>query len=206
MLISIKYYEYMILVFDIFASKECFLNHWSKIMSISFKCKIITILSLTFFLSKSEAQLLITEVHVDIPIAGQFTIIGQEFDNGPNLEIFLGEFVNPLTIIADSPNLIVAELPNLLPSDYLLQVRTSGGGSGRRSDSYALTIGQPMQPEGFPSGGVIIWDQTNFCPSDFSRAPEYDGRFLMGSDEPGIWGGVAFPHSYIHNSSHSSPC
>ena len=75
----------------------------------------------------AAAQVVITEVFVDDPVLDQVTINGSNFDNGPTLEVTLGE-LGALGILAAAPNQIVAQLPvPLVAGDYLLGVRTGGG-------------------------------------------------------------------------------
>jgi hypothetical protein len=132
------------------------------------------------------AQVTITQVFVDDPVADQVTIDGQNFDNGPTLEVTLGE-LGALDILAAAPNQIVAQLPvPLVAGDYLLGVRT-GGGRGRE-DVYSLTIG--AQVAGIPTNAIILWDQNTVCPAGFARVAAFDGSFLVGGDAPGTTGGA----------------
>ena len=134
----------------------------------------------------AAAQVVITQVFVDLPVLDQVTINGRDFDNGPTLEVTLGEF-GALAIVRDTPIEIVAQLPVALAAgDYLLGVRT-GGGRGRE-DVYSLTIG--AQVAGIPTNAIILWDQNNACPAGFLRVTTFDGRFLVGGDTTGTTGGA----------------
>ncbi len=135
--------------------------------------------------STAAAQVVITEVFVDFPVLDQVTIDGRDFDNGPTLEVTLGE-LGALVIVAAAPNQIVAELPvALVAGDYLLGVRT-GGGRGRE-DVYSLTIDGQGGP--IPANAMILWDLNNACPAGFTRVAAFDGSFLMAGNVPGITGG-----------------
>ena len=134
----------------------------------------------------AAAQVVITQVFVDFPVLDQVTINGRDFDNGPTLEVTLGE-LGALVIVGAGPNQIVAELPvPLVAGDYLLGVRT-GGGRGRE-DVYSLTIGGQAGP--IPVNAIILWDLNNACPAGFTRVATFDGRFLVGGDTPGTTGGA----------------
>ena len=134
----------------------------------------------------AAAQVVNTEVFVDDPVLDQVTINGSNFDNGPTLEVTLGE-LGALGILAAAPNQIVAQLPvPLVAGDYLLGVRT-GGGRGRE-DVYSLTIG--AQVAGIPTNAIILWDQNTVCPAGFARVAAFDGSFLVGGDTPGTTGGA----------------
>lgn len=135
----------------------------------------------------AAAQVVITEVFVDSPLPDQVTINGMNFDNGPRLEVTLGEFTAPLVIVNAAPNQIVADLPGgLVAGDYLLSVTTGGGPN--RQDVYNLTIG--AQVAGIPTNAIILWDQNNACPAGFARVAAFDGSFLVGGDTPGTTGGA----------------
>jgi hypothetical protein len=80
----------------------------------------------------ATAQVSITQVFVDDPVADQVTIIGSDFDNGPNLVVTLGEFATPLNIVGSAPTQIVVDLPvGLTAGDYRLSVRTGAVRTGR---------------------------------------------------------------------------
>jgi hypothetical protein len=111
-------------------------------------------------------------------------IVGTNLDNGPNVDVTLGEFPGTLVVVSATATEILAGLPSPLPAgDYLLTVSTGNGPS--RQDTYDLTV------EGIdlPLGAIILWDQSNICPDRFTRVGSYDGRFLMADDAPGIIGG-----------------
>ena len=118
----------------------------------------------------AEAQVEITEVFVDVPVLNQITIVGNDFDNGPGLQVTLGNFP-PLAILVPpppGPNQIIANLPAaILAGDFLLTVRT-GGGQNRR-DTYDLTIAPQLVPA-IPQDAIILWDQGNVCPAENGRA------------------------------------
>ncbi len=135
----------------------------------------------------AAAQVVITQVFVDAPLPDQVTIDGINFDNGPRLEVTLGEFAAPLVIVNAASNQIVVALPaGLVAGDYLLSVTTGGGPN--RQDVYNLTIG--AQVAGIPANAIILWDQNNVCPAGFTRVATFDGRFLVGGDTPGTTGGA----------------
>lgn len=135
----------------------------------------------------ATAQVTITQVFVDDPVAGQVTINGNDFDN-PNLVVTLGDFATPLDIVPDpTANEIIAILPDpIAAGDYLLTVRTGGGPN--RQDDYDLTIG--AQVAGVPTNAIILWNQSNTCPAGFARVAAFDGRFLVGGDTLGVIGGA----------------
>ncbi len=152
---------------------------------------------LTFgYAGTAAAQVIITQVFVDSPVPGQVTIIGRDFDNGPNLEVILGEFAAPLAIVNEAPTQIVAQLPaNVVAGDFLLSLTTGGGPN--RQDVYNLTIGAPGPADAIPIGAIILWDQNNICPAGFARVAAFDGRFLMAADTVGVLGGA---NSHTHGS------
>jgi len=135
----------------------------------------------------ATAQVTITQVFVDFPIPNQMTINGQDFDNGPNLVVTLGDFAAPLVdVIPPDANRIVVNLPaGLAAGDYLLTVTTGGGPN--RQDDYDLTIGAAVA--GVPDNAIILWDMNNTCPAGFVRVAAFDGRFLVGGDTPNTTGG-----------------
>lgn len=138
----------------------------------------------------AQAQLTITEVTVGVPTSNLLTIVGRNLDNGPNLEVTLGEFPGTLVVVSATATEILAGLPSPLPvGDYLLTVSTGNGPN--RQDTYDLTV------EGIdlPLGAIILWDQSNICPDGFTRVGSYDGKFLMADDAPGVIGG-ANSHSH----------
>lgn len=136
----------------------------------------------------ATAQVTITQVFVDVPIPNQMTINGQDFDNGPNLVVTLGDFAAPLVdVIPPDANRIVVNLPaGLAAGDYLLTVTTGGGPN--RQDDYDLTIGAAVA--GVPVGAIILWDQTNACPAGFAGVAAFDDMFLVGGAVAGTMGGA----------------
>ncbi|MHA1151470.1 MAG: IPT/TIG domain-containing protein [Alphaproteobacteria bacterium] len=138
----------------------------------------------------ATAQVTITEVFVDVPAADQVTINGNDFDNGPNLVVTLGDSLVPLVIVPDpTSNQIIAELPDTLTAgDYLLTVRTGGGPN--RQDDYDLTIGAAGPIGVVPLGAIILWDQNNACPAGFAGVAAFDGRFLVGGNVANAMGGA----------------
>lgn len=139
----------------------------------------------------AEAQVEITEVFVDVPVLNQITIVGNDFDNGPGLQVTLGNFP-PLAILVPpppGPNQIIANLPAaILAGDFLLTVRT-GGGQNRR-DTYDLTIA-PQPVPAIPQDAIILWDQGNVCPAGFVQVNAFNGLFLMAAAAVGGAGGAA---------------
>ena len=138
----------------------------------------------------AEAQVEITQVFVDVPVLNQITIEGNDFDNGPRLQVTLGNYP-PLDIVDPPPpgaNQIVAELPDGLPAgDYLLNVTTGGGPN--RQDDYSLTIvAQPVAA--IPADAIILWAESNFCPAGFVLVADFNGRFLMAANTVGVEGGA----------------
>lgn len=140
----------------------------------------------------ATAQVTITQVFVDVPVADQVTINGSDFDN-PNLVVTLGDFTTPLVmVIPATPNRIIAHLPDpITAGDYLLTVRTGGGPN--RQDDYDLTIGAAVA--GIPANAIILWNQSTTCPAGFTRVGDFDGRFLVGGDTLAVTGG-AIEHSH----------
>lgn len=129
-----------------------------------------------------QTQLTVTEVSLNVPTPDLLSIVGENFDNGPSLDITLGEFPGSLGIISATSTQIIAALPDPLPAgDYLLTV-SSGAGPSRRDD-YDLTVGA------VPPGSIILWDQSTTCPNGFARVSSYDGRFLLAASTPGHEGG-----------------
>ncbi len=47
----------------------------------------------------AAAQVVITQVFVNVPAPDQVTIDGRNFDNGPGLDVTLGELAAPLAIV-----------------------------------------------------------------------------------------------------------
>ena len=143
----------------------------------------------------ATAQVTNTQVFVDDPVAGQMTIEGQNFDNGPNLVVTLGEFGQPLAfVIPPTPNEIIAQLPGgLTAGDFLLTVETGGGPN--RQDTYDLTIGAAGPVGVVPIGAIILWDQTNTCPAGFAVVADFNDRFLVGGTVAGTAGG-AIEHAH----------
>jgi hypothetical protein len=135
----------------------------------------------------ATAQVTITQVFVDDPVANQVRIDGSDFDNGPNLVVTLGDIAAPLVIVnPPNPNQIIAVLPaGLVAGDYLLNVTTGGGPN--RQDDYDLTIG--AQVAGVPANAIILWDQNNTCPAGFTSVAAFNGSFLVGGNVPGNTGG-----------------
>jgi len=122
-------------------------------------CAAVAVTTLTTLLGSAgpagaaTAQTSITEVIVGAPDPTLITIVGQNFDNGPTLNVVLGEF-GSLAIISATGTQVVAELPATLTSgDYLLVASTGTGPS--RQASYGLTVGAagPPGPPG-PQGPV----------------------------------------------------
>jgi hypothetical protein len=141
-----------------------------------------------------QAQLTITEVTVGAPTPDLLRIVGSNLNNGPDLNVTLGEFPGSLSILGATATQIFAALPAPLPAgDYLLTVST-GTGLNRR-DVYDLTVGAagpqgpPGPPGAVPEGSIILWDQSNECPDGFARVSTYDGRFLVAGSSPGQSGG-----------------
>lgn len=142
----------------------------------------------------AQTQLTITEVTVGAPTSDLLRIVGSNLDNGPILDITLGEFPGSLGVVSATSSEILAGLPSPLPDgDYLLTVSTGNGLS--RRDVYDLTVGAvgppgpPGPPGAVPDGSIIIWDQSSDCPSGFVRVGDYDGRFLVVGSSPGTAGG-----------------
>ncbi len=136
----------------------------------------------------ATAQVTITQVFVDVPTADQVTINGNDFDNGPRLDVTLGDFAAPLNIVASAANQIIADLPvGLTAGDFRLSVRTGGGAN--RQDDYDLTIGAAGPVGVVPLGAIILWDQNNACPAGFAGVAAFDGRFLVGGNVAGTPGG-----------------
>ncbi len=138
----------------------------------------------------AAAQVVITQVFVDDPLPNQVTIDGSNFDNGPGLDVTLGNFAAPLNIVNAAPNQIIVDLPaGLTAGDYLLSVTTGGGRN--RQDGYNLTIGAAAGPVGdVPIGAIILWDQSNACPAGFAHVAAFDDRFLVAGNVPGTTGGA----------------
>jgi len=138
----------------------------------------------------TQAQLTITEVVVGAPTPDLLRIIGSNLDNGPNVDVTLGEFPGSLVVVSATATEILAGLPSPLPAgDYLLTVSTGNGPS--RQDSYDLTVERIE----LPVGAIILWDQSNTCPDGFARVGAYDGRFLVADGAAGMTGGSSF-HSH----------
>ncbi len=137
----------------------------------------------------ATAQVTITQVFVDDPVAGQVTINGNDFDN-PNLVVTLGDFATPLDVVPDpTSNQIIAILPDTITAgDYLLTVRTGSG--PHRQDDYDLTIAAAAPGGGVvPAGAIVLWNQTNACPEGFTRVDAFDGSFLVGGNVANATGG-----------------
>jgi IPT/TIG domain len=87
----------------------------------------------------AQPQVTINEVMVDFN-SQSISIMGENFDIGPNsTTVSLGGFGN-LNITINSSNLLVADLPNgISPGDYLLSV--SSGPGPRKNAEESITIG-----------------------------------------------------------------
>jgi hypothetical protein len=135
------------------------------------------------------SQLLITEVFVDTPGVDQLTINGVDFDSGGSPNVTLGEDSGTHAVVPNpTATEIIVDLPEDLPAgDYRLTV-TTGGGTGR-TDSYDLTIPATDPTGEVPTDGIILWDQSDNCPTGFARVTTFDGRFLMASNSAGNTGG-----------------
>ena len=81
----------------------------------------------TFFdiVFADDDLLVIREVFVDVPLAGQATIIGEGFGTAPTVEF--GEFGETLIVFATDTEIII-DLPTADAGDYLIIVTASGGG------------------------------------------------------------------------------
>lgn len=148
------------------------------------------IMSLFFLLTANaaQAQLRITGVFVNDPAAGQMRIVGEDLVNGPNLIVTLGGS-GPLVTFNESDVEISAILPDPLPpGDYLLTIST--GNINARSDFFNVTVAVPF-PLGLPVSGIVLWDETDACPTGFTRVEDADGRFLRAADTAGDEGGNA---------------
>lgn len=108
-----------------------------------------------------DAHLTITQVNTDYA-ANQLTIVGQHFDGGDQLGVFLesvGDISSGCTSdFTVNPQKLICILDNGLPADgdYLLTVSNSADSQEDKeddqSDSYDLTIGAvgPIGPQGIP--------------------------------------------------------
>lgn len=131
-----------------------------------------------------QTQLTVTEVTVGAPTPDLLRIVGRNLDNGPSVDVTLGEFPGSLVVVSATESEILAGLPAPLPAgDYLLTVSTGNGPS--RRDVYDLTVERIE----LPLGSIILWDQSDVCPDGFTRVASYDGRFLVASGSPAVTGG-----------------
>ena len=53
-----------------------------------------------------------------------------------------------------------------------------------------------------PTGTIILWDQSNVCPTGYDRVGSFDGRFLRGAASPGATGGS---DTHTHDITHAHP-
>jgi hypothetical protein len=177
------------------------------LLIVSLSAAVLTVLTLVRWNLSAQPgqqaqQLTITEVMVGAPTPGLLSIVGRNLDNGSGLEVTLGEWPGSLAIVTVTATQIVAALPDPLPAgDYLLTVSTGSGAA--RQDVFDLTVGAvgppgpPGPPGAVPQGSIILWDISADCPDGFARVGDYDGRFLVGGDSPGVLGGS---NSHSHGS------
>ncbi len=112
---------------------------------------LVLLLAISVNTFAAQPEVTVTEVFVDFDTE-TITIMGDNFDLGPNpLNVTLGAY-GSLNIVSAEPNLIIVDFPagGLLAGDFLLTV--SSGPGQRKNDEHVVTVGAtgPEGPEGTP--------------------------------------------------------
>ncbi len=103
-----------------------------------------------------QAELIINEVSIDFS-SNTIEIIGQNFDNGDTPVVTLGDDISPLSLVSNTSNTIVVDLPAVPDGDYRLAVSTGQGFS--HYDEFDSTVGA-VGPQGPPGPDDDSWTGT----------------------------------------------